>query len=142
MQGNVVLERHTFIDSFVCKSPVAVVVVKKVVISDPFCHCTAVRDKEIEKAIVIVIAPDGCPGVRRVREPSLGCYIGKGTVPIIAIECIGRVSGITLKPSGDIKVEQAIIVIVAPRDTMAVCQRLYTSGRRDVTESPISVVTI
>src|SRR6266852_2465434 len=78
--------------------------------------------QEIEEAIVVVVPPDARPSISPRGDTGCLCHIGESAVAIIAIERVfvplpGRVF------SGNIEVDQAIVVIVAPRNASSIVQR-------------------
>src|SRR6266849_5677654 len=120
MQRDVILERHTLLRCSIGECSVAIVVVKMIGIPDPRYPC--IRNKQVEKPIVVVIPPDARPSISPRDDTGFLCHIGESAIAIIAIERVfvplrGRVF------SGNIEVEEAIVVIVAPRNASSIIQR-------------------
>src|SRR5438034_2772935 len=85
----VILELHPFLSCYVGKSSIAIVVIKKIGVSDAL-FVSRICDKKVKKSVVVIIAPDSGVCNRSAGETSLLRYIGESAVAIVSIEPRGR----------------------------------------------------
>jgi len=69
--------------------------------------------------IGVVIAPDRSPLIPERGKTGLLRYIGEGPIAVVSVERILERSVALRVSSSNIEVEEAIVVVIAPRDTLA-----------------------
>ena len=103
--NGVVLKGDAFLSSDIGKGAIAVVVIKEIGVTHSDFAGTGPRDKEIEQSIVIVVAPDGGPGVGVVVYVGLVTLIDKGAIPLIPVEAVTLDAASGCLTPGDVEIE-------------------------------------
>ena len=118
-----IFQRDTFFGTQVGESAIAVVMVKEVGIAWTDDPGSRTGDEQVEKAIVIVVSPDGRPSVRVIICPCRLGDIGEGAIAIISVKHVPLIT----VPAGDamrnVKIEQAVVVVIAPGKALGVWPR-------------------
>ena len=137
----IILERHALFDSPVGKCSIAIVVVKNIGISGAKCGCAGTGDKQVKKPVVIVIAPNRGPVVSPAADTGCCRHIGEGAVAVVAIDRVSKIST-PVASSGHIQVEQAIVVIVAPRNASGRVARFQTCCGCHIGECVVAILHV
>ena len=87
-RNGVVLKGDAFLSGDIGKRAIAVVMVKEIGVTHSDQSVPGARDKEIEKSIVIVVAPNGSPSGRVVVNLGLASHVGKGAIAIVVVEAV------------------------------------------------------
>src|SRR4030095_3750500 len=123
------------------EGPVAVVVEKEasVVIG----KVPAIGDKQIEVTVVVVVSPNGGPGIRGNPHAELVRHVSEGSIAVISVKAgLGRAvrwhrTGLT---PGDIHIDVTVVIIIAPGDPSATDSHGKSGTRGHVDESSIALV--
>src|SRR5215467_8050268 len=115
-----VLQCDPLLGGYVGEGAVAVVMIKEIRITRSDHSCARSGDEQVEIAIVIVVTPNGSPCIGVIIRAGLCCNIGEGAVAVVPIKRVVLVSFPVGGAMSDIKVEQAIVIVVAPGNTLRV----------------------
>jgi hypothetical protein len=106
---------------------IAVVVVEKILL-------VRIGDEEIEKTVVVVVAPGATERTATIRHNSSGRYFGERAVPIVMIE---KVVFVVIRHE---EIEKTVVVVIAPRAACRVATVCDNSSGSDSGKRAVTVV--
>src|SRR4051812_8105600 len=92
-------------------------------------------DKQIELAVVVVVEPHGARRPAWRRNTGLLCDVGESAIAVVVIENAAPVLG-------NIKIWEAVAIVVADRYTLAVATSGNAGFLGDVGKSPVAIVPV